>query len=133
MDNSFTGTGNDTCDQINPNASRPAGTNFMQQWFNTAAFTRNAIGTYGSAGRNDMRRPGVVNLNLSLFRVFKINEGVKVDLRAEAFNALNHPNFDLFFISNSYTNSETLGSPAFGKITHAQDPRLMQVALKLRF
>jgi hypothetical protein len=80
-----------------------------------------------------MRRPGVVNVNLSLFRRFRITERLEAELRAEAFNALNHPNFDLFFISNSYTNSESLSSPTFGQITHAQDPRLMQMAFKLRF
>ena len=132
VDDSLTSTGNDTCDQIG-NAARPAGANPLQEWFNTAAFTKNAIGTYGSAGRNDMRRPDVVNVNLSLFRNFKVTERLRAEFRAEAFNALNHPNFDLFFISNSYTNSETLGSPTFGQITHAQDPRLMQLAFKLKF
>jgi hypothetical protein len=118
---------------VNPDTARPAGAGPLQQWFNTSAFTRNAIGTFGTAGRNDLRRPGVVNVNLSLFRHFRITERLQADLRAEAFNALNHPNFDLFFISNSYTNSETVGSPTFGRITHAQDPRLMQLAFKLRF
>jgi hypothetical protein len=133
VDNSLTGVGNDTCDQIDPNSGRPAGANFLRTWFNTAAFTRNAIGTFGSAGRNDLRRPGMVNVNLSLFRRFKITEKLGAEFRAEAFNALNHTNFDLFYITNSYTNSENLTSPTFGQITHAQDPRLMQLALKLRF
>jgi hypothetical protein len=133
VDNSETGTGNDTCDQVNSDTSRPAGANFLNEWFNTAAFTTNRIGTFGSAGRNDMRRPGVVNVNLSLFRHFRITEKLQAEFRVEAFNALNHPNFDLFYITNSYTNSETVGSPNFGKITHAGDPRLYQLALKLRF
>ncbi len=132
VDDSMTSTGNDTCDQIG-NAARPAGANPLQEWFNTAAFTKNAVGTFGNAGRNDMRRPDVVNVNLSLFRHFRITEKLQAEFRAEAFNALNHPNFDLFFITNSYTNSETIGSPTFGQITHAQDPRLMQLALKLKF
>ena len=84
-------------------------------------------------GRNDMRRPGFYNVNASLFRRFRLTERWRAELRAEAFNALNHPNFDLFFITNSYTNNENFTSPNFGQITHASDPRLMQIALKLRF
>jgi hypothetical protein len=133
VDNSLTGTGNDTCDQIDARSARLPGADPLKTWFNTAAFTRNAIGTYGSAGRNNMRRPGVSNVNLSLFRLFQVSERLKAEFRAEAFNALNHANLDLFYISNSYTNSENLTSPNFGQITHAQDPRLMQLALKLRW
>ena len=89
--------------------------------------------TFGSAGRNDMRRPGSFNADLSLFRHFRVTEKWQAELRAEAFNALNHPNLDLFFITNSYTNNETVTSPTFGQLIHASDPRLMQLALKLKF
>jgi hypothetical protein len=133
VDNSLTSTGNDTCDVINPNTARPAGANFMTEWFNTAAFGPNTIGTFGNAGRNDLRRPGVFNANLSLFRHFQITEKLRAEFRVEAFNAFNHANFDLFYISNSYTNSENRTSPNFGRITSAGDPRLLQLALKLKF
>ena len=111
----------------------PGGADFMTMWFNTAAFTTNAIGTYGNAGRNSLRRPGAYNMNLSLFRHFRLGERLRAEFRAEAFNALNHANFDLFYISNSYTNSADRTSPNFGKITHAGDSRILQLALKLRF
>jgi len=129
----MTGINNDDCDQIDSHSARPAGANFLSKWFNTAAFTQNATPTFGSAGRNDMRRPGSYNANLSLFRRFRVTERWQAELRLEAFNALNHPNFDLFFITNSYTNNANFTSPTFGQITHASDPRLMQIALKLRF
>ena len=109
------------------------GANPLLEWFNTAAFATNAIGTYGSAGRNDLRRPGVFNVNLSLLRHFQITEKLRAEFRVEAFNTFNHPNFDLFFISNSYTNSENRTSPTFGQITSAQDPRRTQLALKFLF
>jgi hypothetical protein len=133
VDNSLTSTGNDTCDVIDPNTARPAGANPMTEWFNTAAFGPNKIGTFGNAGRNDLRRPGAFNVNLSLFRHFRLSERLGAELRVESFNAFNHANFDLFYISNSYTNSENRTSPTFGQVTSASDPRLMQVALKLRF
>ena len=133
VDNSMTGIGNDTCDQINTNSARPAGANSMKQWFNTAAFTTNAVGTFGNAGRNDLRRPGFYNANVSVFRHFPLGERLQAEFRAEAFNALNHPNFDLLFITNSYTNNSTVTGASFGQIQHASDPRLVQLALKLRF
>ena len=133
LDNSMTGINNDDCDQTNPHSARPAGANFMTEWFNTAAFTTNTVGTFGSAGRNDLRRPGFSNANLSLFRHFRLTEKWQAEFRAEAFNALNHPNFDLLFITNSYTNNTTVTGAGFGKISHASDPRVMQLAVKLRF
>jgi hypothetical protein len=132
VDNSLSGVGNDACDQISANSGRPAGANPLLEWFNTAAFTTNAIGTFGDTGRNDMRRPGMFNLNTSLFRHFDVSEKVKLELRGEAFNALNHPYLYLFYSGGAYGSVETLG-PTFGQITYAGDPRLMQVALKLRF
>jgi hypothetical protein len=133
VDNSLTSTGNDTCDVIDTRTWRPSGANPMTEWFNTAAFGPNAIGTFGNAGRNDLRRPGSFNVNLSLFRHFQITEKVRAEFRVEAFNSFNHANFDLFLITNAYTNSENRTSPSFGRITSAADPRLLQVALKLRF
>jgi len=133
VDNSLTGIGNDNCDQISAASARPAGANPLKQWFNTSAFKTNAIGTYGDSGRNNLRRPGLINTNASVFRRFAISERVQAELRVEAFNALNHPNLNLFFSASAYTETLVLTSPTFGQITYAQDPRLMQIALKLRF
>ena len=132
VDNSMSGIGNDDCDQIAASSARPAGAKPMLEWFNTSAFTTNAIGTFGDAGRNDMRRPGMINTNASVFRHFAISEKLQLELRVEAFNALNHPNLYLFYSAGAYGSVATLG-PAVGHITYAGDPRLMQIAMKLRF
>jgi hypothetical protein len=133
VDNSLSNVGNDTCDQIDPQSSRPAGANPMQMWFNTSAFAANAIGTFGNSGRNALRQPGTVNVNASAFRMFRVTEKVQAEFRVEAFNAFNHASLRLFKITNAYSSAQTRTSPTFGKITAAMDPRLMQVALKLRF
>ena len=44
-------------------------------------------------GRNTMRGPGVTNLDLSLFRTFKLTEQFNLQFRAEAFNATQHAAF----------------------------------------
>ena len=53
----------------------------------------NAMGTYGNMGRNVLRGPSFVNLDFSVGKVFKLNERMKLQLRAETFNLLNHSNF----------------------------------------
>jgi len=133
VDNSMSGVGNDTCDQIDANSKRPAGTNSQTMWFNTAAFTTNAKGTYGSAGRNDLRRPGSYNIDLSAIRHFRITERAQLEFRAEAFNLLNHINWDLLQITNSYSNNTTVTGANFGKMVGYSAPRVGQLALKLKF
>ena len=58
-------------------------------------------------------------------RTFPLGDDVRLQLRAESFNVLNHPNFGLPVAD--------LNSPNFGRILSAGPPRLMQFALKLIF
>jgi hypothetical protein len=105
----------------NPDLSNPT----TQQWFNTAAFAFPAPGTFGNAGRNILEGPGFQNVNMSLLKNTRFNERVNLQFRAEAFNLFNHPNFNL--------PDNFLGSPTFGRITSARDPRHIQFGLKLLF
>ena len=68
-------------------------TSICVQWINPAAFTPNAIGTYGDVGRNALRGPGYFGFDLSLSRNFKFRERYSLQVRADAFNILNHTNF----------------------------------------
>jgi hypothetical protein len=129
FDNSFSGIGNDRVDVIG-NSSRTGGSSHgaeVQQWFNTAAFTANAPGTFGDLGRNTMIGPGYADLDLSLFKAFPIpySERHKVEFRAEFFNALNRVN-----LGNPNT---TFTSSIFGHITSANDPRILQFGLRYSF
>jgi hypothetical protein len=105
----------------NPEASNQT----TQQWFNTAAFAFPAPGTFGNAGRNILDGPGFQNVNASLVKNTALTERVNLQFRAEAFNLFNHPNFNL--------PDNFLGSPTFGRITSARDPRHIQFGLKLLF
>ncbi len=95
------------------------------QWFNTAAFAFSSPGTFGNAGRNILEGPGYQNVNMSILKNTRFNERVNLQFRAEAFNLFNHPNFNL--------PDNFLGSPTFGRITSARDPRHIQFGLKLLF
>ena len=65
------------------------------QWFNTAAFSMPAYGTFGNAGRNILEGPGYQNVNLALLKRVALRGRTSLQLRAEAFNLLNRTNFDL--------------------------------------
>jgi len=95
------------------------------QWFNTACFSLLPTNTFGNAGRNVVTGPGLVNVDLSLSRIFAIRERLRLQFRAEAFNVANHPNFNF--------PAATQNSPSFGHIASAADPRQIQLGMKLVF
>jgi hypothetical protein len=87
--------------------------------------------TVGNAPRTipTVRAPGTATTAMSLFKQFKlefVREGSFLEFRAEAFNALNHPQF-------APPNTQ-VGSSAFGKVTaQANSPRTMQLGIKMYF
>lgn len=100
----------------------------LSKWFNTDAFSANAAGTYGSARRNSLVGPSRYNVDLAIFRNFPfeaLHRQQVVNIRIEAFNALNHPTFA--------NPSSTFTSSNFGRILGANDPRIMQIAMKYSF
>jgi hypothetical protein len=101
------------------------------EWFNTAAFALPAQFTIGDAPRvlPNVRNPGFTNADLSIFKNTYIgaNERYNIQLRLEAFNALNHPYF-------SGPDPNIGDGSNFGKITGtAGDPRDIQLAVKFYF
>ncbi len=95
------------------------------QWFNTAAFTVAPQFTVGDSSRNPVRGPAYRNVDLALIRRMSVNERVKVEFRVEAFNLTNTPPLN--------APNVVLGTPGFGSITSAGDPRVLQFALKILF
>jgi hypothetical protein len=112
----------------NPNAAPPGGRT-VAHFLNTAAFAANAPYTYGDEQRNSIIGPNFRDLDFSLTKegtMFSLkDQPVKLQFRWDVFNSFNHHNFD-------YPNN-TLGTGTFGTITAANDPRQMQVALKVIF
>jgi hypothetical protein len=103
-----------------------AGTHTADSWFNTAAFATPAAFTFGDVGRNTVYGPGRQTLDLALQREFAVTENMKVQIRAEAFNALNHTNLG--------TPNRFVNTPQFGTITEAATPgREIQLGLRISF
>jgi len=90
-DRSLSGIGNDYADVVG-NPARPPGVSSIQEYFNTAAFTPAATGTFGTAGRNDLRGPNYFDIDLSIFKDFNFTERWCLQFCSEAFNVENRTN-----------------------------------------
>lgn len=105
-----------------PHLSNPS----ISEWFNTAAYKVAPAYTFGDAGRDSLRGPRYVNLDLSVFRNFQLFEKANLQFRAEFFNSLNHPNFA--------NPDATLEDASVGSISSiVGSPRNIQFALKFSF
>jgi hypothetical protein len=77
-----------TADQVKP-AVTIFGTRDL--WFDPAAYAPVTAARFGSAGWDQLRGPGLINLDLSVYRAFRLTEPFTMQFRAEAFNAANTP------------------------------------------
>ncbi len=120
----------------NPNNGNS--TSYGNYWFNPANLSNARLtaldGTattnyypYGTFPRNGLRGPGQTNLDLSISKHFIIREGMDLELRGDAFNVLNHTEFQ------NPDTALTINSSTFGQISTTYDPRILQLALHLRF
>ncbi|HEV2447668.1 MAG TPA: hypothetical protein VGS58_17175 [Candidatus Sulfopaludibacter sp.] len=92
----------------------------------------------GTLGRDTLRTPGELDLDLGLDPVFSLRESLKLEVRGEAFNALNHTNFNappasLTATVDPKTNLPYFNSPDFGLITPARAARFVQLEVRLTF
>ena len=129
-----TGTGN------RPNrvcsGTLSSGDRSIDRWYDTSCFVPPAdtTGTYGSSGRNIMRGPGQFNIDASLIKNTRVGH-VEHELRIEAFNVLNHPQF-------AQPNGQ-IGNAAVGRISAmlsnpscalcGTTERQIQLAMKVKF
>jgi hypothetical protein len=95
------------------------------EWFNAAVFTLPALYSFGNSPRNDLIAPGLQEFDVSLQKEIVFKESRKLQFRTEAYNFLNHPNFNI--------PNRAAFTPNFGQVSSAQDSRQLQFALKLIF
>ena len=96
-------------------------------WYDRSAFPQVPNGAYhlGTSGRNILDGPGLLDLNVSVIKRIVLRERYNLQLRGEAFNALNHPNFNL--------PNQNVNAPAGGTITQSRGPRLFQFGMRMQF
>ncbi|HXJ06407.1 MAG TPA: TonB-dependent receptor [Candidatus Acidoferrum sp.] len=101
-------------------------------WLDTALFTQPAVGTFGNVGKGIFRGPTNWNMDLGLHKTFyplSSHENLSVQLRGEFFNVFNHTQLN----ATASSNTVTVSSSNFGSIRSANDPRIIQLALKVSF
>jgi hypothetical protein len=120
----------DRADLVPGVALLPAGPSSRSQelnaYFNTSAFTVNALGTFGDSPRNPLRNPNYFNVDAGLQRMFPLTERIHFKFRVEEFNATNHVHFN-------QPGANVSAPTTFGKITGAGDPRILQLVGRLEF
>ena len=124
-----TGTGSQFPNRVGSGVlSDPA----IDRWFDASAFIAPPQYMFGNSGRNILRGPRTRQFDLSLFKGFRLAEKRRLEFRAEAFNALNTPQFN--------NPNASIGFAGVGRITSAGSPavyqrtsRQVQLALKLYF
>lgn len=97
----------------------------VAKYFNTASFSAAPQFVIGNSSRNPVRGPGLQNADLMIGKTFRISERAKVEIRAEVFNVSNTPPLN--------DPNGSFGSPAFGSITGAGNPRVFEFAGKVHF
>ncbi len=114
---------NVTC---NPNVG---GAQSQQQWFNTSCFQANSVlgftNTVGNSGRGIIDGPGTSRVDFTMSKNIRFSETLRLQLRAEVFNAFNKVNF------RSVVTNVT--STLFGQAISTRDPRTMQFGAKFNF
>ena len=103
----------------------PADERSMSRWFNTSAFATAPQFTIGTSSRNPVRGPGYQSVDIALMRRVALSASKAFEARVEVFNLTNTPPLG--------APNGTFGSAAFGTITSAADPRVVQLALKFVF
>jgi Carboxypeptidase regulatory-like domain len=124
----------------------PRGKRSVDQWFDTSVFSPPALAgqvtdmagvqrvrAIGNVGRRIARGPGMFNTDLALFKNINLAGGLKAQLRIEAYNVFNHTQFDTVNTTATWDQSGVQTNPSFGHVTGARDPRIMQLAIQLRF
>jgi carboxypeptidase family protein len=139
---SWNGNGLNRPDEVgDPNKPGPEGgqtncptrVHTLQNWFNPCAFAHAAPGELGNSNRAPLYGPRFVNTDLSFIKHFPLPwESMRLDFRAELFNALNHAQFYLPGGSSQMQDVNALSS--FGVVSATvNNPRVIQFALKLNF
>jgi len=100
------------------------------QWFDTSVFV--PVNGFGNLGRNEVVGPGFETLDVSVSKAIPLTSRARMQLQADVFNVLNHPNLG--------QPGRIVGSPNFGVITNTRFPpgdsgssRQIQLGLRLLF
>jgi Carboxypeptidase regulatory-like domain len=115
--------------KTDPNALCPGST--TNKYANGCAPT----GRLGTSPRNAYYGPGLISFDGTAAKTFRIHERLKLEYRADFFNALNHTNFAVLARDRSVNNGAfgTLSSTSTFNNGDTGGPRVIQMTLRLQF
>ena len=118
------GTGGQRPDIVgDPNQGRGQS---LSRYFNTDAFRAvTGTGRIGTSPFNPIHGPGVFNFDMSLYKVIRFTEKMRLQTGIETFNTFNHPQFEAV--------GSQLATATYGMVTDARDPRVIQLRAKISF
>ncbi len=116
-------------------ASLARGEKTFARNFKTEMFRRPAVGTFGTAGVNILRGPGVNNWDATLTKSIPVPLGERgtVKLRSEFYNLFNHTQFSGIDTAARFDASGTQVNANFGTYNASRSPRIISFALRLEF
>ncbi|HEY6183664.1 MAG TPA: hypothetical protein VIW67_15565, partial [Terriglobales bacterium] len=107
-----------------------------------AEYIRAGAGAISNSARNTLQLPGINNIDFSIFKNFRLGETTRVQLRADLFNAFNHPQY----IPGSPNDVQPVGTTGVGQVNtvnslqfnkpdevFSSNPRVIQLALRFDF
>jgi hypothetical protein len=123
-------------DQISAQVQTIGGTGPNSLWFDPTAFAPVTQARLGSASKNSLRGPRLLNLDFGLFRDFRIGERIQLQFRGEAFNFTNTPHWALPAANISAVTYNPGGSikslGGFGSITNTDASYLGRASMDER-
>jgi hypothetical protein len=106
-------------------AELPADRRSAQKWYNTNAFVQPPAGSFGILGRNTLVGPGLFNVDTTLSKKFRLRERYLLEIRAEAFNLSNTPNYSQL--------GRIINASDYGQVDSQLAPRQLQFGAKVIF
>ena len=89
------------------------------------------VGTIGNAARTNLRGPGINNWDIALFKTIPLRERLKLQFRAELYNAFNHTQLSAYDAAARFDAQGRQVNTRFGQFTAARSPRIAQLALRV--
>ncbi|HEY9436327.1 MAG TPA: carboxypeptidase regulatory-like domain-containing protein [Blastocatellia bacterium] len=121
----------------NPNSRGSNAADGTPIYVDVSCFSRpTEKGQIGNASRNLLRRPGLINFNLAMFKNFRMGEKVRLQFRWETYNLFNHTNFndiDANLVFDDVNNQIVQTNARFGQPISTRPPRVMQGSLRISF
>ena len=104
----------------------------VSEWYNPACFVLEPYGTIGDVGRDSLYNPNYFDWDFAFMKETKLTERLNVQLRAEFFDIINHPNFSvgpqllMWSVANQITplnpNYGLLGTPSAYALPNPPSP-----------